>query len=136
MAPTTLRGEMRALQAKKVKQEMVSKAFRKCVELVEEMLSKGFKLQISQTEVERLIKIGIGADKRTVQKYIKMLTEDLGFLKIAAKNPFGTVVYRIDVPAIEQFISQHLKEKLKQLRLSDIRLKQDEEVKGVNIQGG
>jgi hypothetical protein len=29
-----------------------------------------------------------------------------------------------------------LREKLKQLRLSDIRLKQDEEVKGVNIQGG
>jgi hypothetical protein len=136
MAPTTLRGEMRALQAKKVKQEMVSKAFRKCVELVEEMLSKGFKLQISQTEVERLIKIGIGADKRTVQKYIKMLTEDLGFLKIAAKNPFGTVVYRIDVPAIEQFVGQHLKEKLKQMRLSDVRLKQDEGVKGVNIQGG
>jgi len=111
-------------------------AFRKCVELVEEMLSRGFRLQISQTEVERLIKIGIGADKRTVQKYIKMLTEDLGFLKIAAKNPFGTVVYRIDVPAIEQFVGQHLREKLKQLRLSDIRLKQDEEVKGVNIQRG
>jgi len=115
---------------------MVSRAFRKCVELVEEMLSRGFRLQISQTEVERLIKIGIGADKRTVQKYIKMLTEDLGFLKIAAKNPFGTVVYRIDVPAIEQFVGQHLREKLKQLRLSDIRLKQDEEVKGVNIQRG
>jgi len=115
---------------------MVSKAFRKCVELVEEMLSRGFRLQISQTEVERLIKIGIGADKRTVQKYIKMLTEDLGFLKIAAKNPFGTVVYSIDVPAIEQFVSQHLKEKLKQLKLSDIRLKQDEDLKGVNIQRG
>jgi hypothetical protein len=65
-----------------------------------------------------------------------MLTEDLGFLKIAAKNPFGTVVYSIDVPAIEQFVSQHLKEKLKQLKLSDIRLKQDEDLKGVNIQRG
>ena len=112
---------------------MVSKAFRKCVELVEEMLSRGFRLQISQTEVERLIKIGIGADKRTVQKYMRMLTEDLGFLKTAAKNPFGTVVYSINVPAIEQFVSQHLKEKPKQMRLSDIRLKQGEEVKGVNI---
>jgi len=42
---------------------------------------------ISQTEVERLIKIGIGADKRTVQKYMKMLTEDLGFLKTQQRIP-------------------------------------------------
>jgi demethoxyubiquinone hydroxylase (CLK1/Coq7/Cat5 family) len=130
MAKKTIKARIKGRMAK----EMVSKAFRKCVELVEEMLSKGFRLQISQTEVERLIKIGIGADKRTVQKYLKMLTEDLGFLKTAAKNPFGTAIYTIDVPAIEQFVSQHMKEKLRQLRLSDIRLKQDEEVKGVNIQ--
>jgi hypothetical protein len=115
---------------------MVSRAFRKCIELIEEMLSRGFRLQISRTEVERLIKIGIGADKRTVQKYVRMLTEDLGFLKAVAKNPLGTVVYKIDVPAVEQFVGQHLREKLKQMRLSDIRLKQDEEVKGVNIQRG
>jgi len=55
---------------------MVSKAFRKCVELVEDMLSRGYKLQITSIEVEKLIKIGIGADKRTVQKYVRMLTEE------------------------------------------------------------
>jgi len=115
---------------------MVSKAFRKCVELIEEMLSRGFKLQISQTEVERLIKIGIGADKRTIQKYVRMLTEDLGFLKTVTKNPFGTVIYSIDVPAIEHFVSQHLEVKLRQLRLSDIKLKQNEDLKEVNIQRG
>jgi hypothetical protein len=120
----------------KGEKEMVSKAFRKCVELVEEMLGRGYRLQIPSTEVERIIKIGIGADKRTIQKYLKMLTEDLGFLKTAAKNPFGIVIYRIDVEAIEQFVSQHLNEKLRQLKLSDIRLKQDEEVKEVNIQRG
>ena len=115
---------------------MVSKAFRKCVELVEEMLSRGYRLQISSTEVERLIKIGIGADARTIQKYVRMLTEDLGFLKTATKNPFGVVIYRIDVEAIEQFVSQHLKEKLRQLKLSDLRLKQnsiEEEVKAEKI---
>jgi demethoxyubiquinone hydroxylase (CLK1/Coq7/Cat5 family) len=115
---------------------MVSKAFTKCVELVEEMLGRGYRLQISSTEVERLIKIGIGADKRTVQKYMRMLTEDLGFLKIAAKNPFGVVIYRIDVEAIEQFVNEHLKEKLRQLKLSDMGLKQnsiEEEVKAEKI---
>jgi hypothetical protein len=120
----------------KGEKEMVSKAFRKCVELVEEMLSRGYRLQITSTEVERLIKIGIGADKRTIQKYLKMLTEDLGFLKTAAKNPFGIVIYRIDIEAIEQFVNEHLKEKLRQLKLSDLRLKQnsiEEEVKAEKI---
>ena len=54
-----------------------------------------------------------------------MLTEDLAFLKAVAKNPFGIVIYRIDVPTIEQFVSKHMKEKLRQLKLSDIRLKQN-----------
>ena len=115
---------------------MVSKAFKKCVELVEEMLGRGYRLQISSTEVERLIKIGIGADKRTVQKYMRMLTEDLGFLKTATKNPLGIVIYRIDIEAIEQFVNEHLKEKLRQLKLSDLRLKQnsiEEEVKAEKI---
>ena len=105
---------------------MISMAFRKCVELVEEMLGRGYRLQIPSTEVERLIKISVGADKRTVQKYMRMLTEDLGFLKTATKNPLGIVIYRIDVEAIEQFVSEHLRDRLKQLRLSDIRLKQNE----------
>jgi len=109
----------------KGEKEMVSKAFRKCVELAEEMLSRGYRLQIPSTEVERLIKIGIGADKRTVQKYMRMLIEDLAFLKTVTKNPFGIVIYRIDVEALEQFVSQHLKEKLRQMKLSDIRLKQN-----------
>jgi hypothetical protein len=109
----------------KGEKEMVSKAFRKCVELAEEMLSRGYRLQITSTEVERIIKIGIGADKRTVQKYLNLLTEDLAFLKTATKNPFGIVIYRIDVEAIEQFVSQHLREKLRQIKLSDMRLKQN-----------
>jgi hypothetical protein len=107
---------------------MISRAFRKCVELVEEMLGQGYRLQITSTEVERLIKMGIGADKRTTQKYMRMLTEDLGFLETAAKNPSGIIVYRINIETIEQFISEHLKEKLRQARLNDICLQQKEEV--------
>ena len=64
-----------------------------------------------------------------------MLTEDLGFLKAVAKNPFGIVIYRIDVEAVEQFVSEHLKERLKQTRLSDIRLKQNS-AEEVRIQKG
>jgi hypothetical protein len=100
---------------------MVSKALRKCVELVEEMLSKGYTLQIPSTEVERMIKIDIGADKRTVQKYVRMLTEDLAFLKSVTKNPVGVSIYRIDVEAAEQFVNQHMKEKLRQLKLKEVK---------------
>ena len=115
---------------------MVSKAFRKCVELVEEMLKRGYTLQIPSSEVERLIKISVGADKRTVRKYVQMLTEDLAFLKTVAKNPFGIVIYRIDVEAVEQSVSEHMKEKLRQLKLNDIRLKQNESLREVVTQKG
>jgi hypothetical protein len=107
----------------------VSKAFAKCVELVEEMLRKGYRLQITSSDVERLIKIGIGADKRTTQKYMQMLTEDLRFLETVAKSPLGIVVYRISIETVEQSVNEHLKEKLRQVKLNDIRLKEEGEVK-------
>jgi len=112
---------------------MVSKAFRKCVDLIEEMLREGYRLQIPSTHVERLIKIHVGADKRTIQKYMKMLTEDLGFLENTAKNSLGIIIYRINIQTIEQHVSEHLKEKLRQLTLLDMRLKQEEEVKTEKI---
>ncbi|MDI6905255.1 MAG: hypothetical protein QMD13_07200 [Candidatus Bathyarchaeia archaeon] len=105
---------------------MSSKAFKKCVELVEEMVREGYRLQIPSKHVEKLIKIHIGADKRTVQKYMKMLLEDLGFLKIVTKSPFGIYIYRIDIETIEQYVSEHMKEKLKQLTLLDLRLREEE----------
>jgi hypothetical protein len=37
---------------------------------------------------------------------------------------------------VEQFVGQHLKEKLKQMRLSDVGLKQDEGLREVNLQRG
>lgn len=110
---------------------MVSKAFKNCVELVEEILREGYRLQIPSTCVEKLIKVYVGADKRTIQKYMKMLTEDLRFLETTAKNPLGIIIYRIDIATIEQYISEHMKEKLRQLTLLDVRLR-EEEVKAEN----
>jgi len=43
----------------------------------------------------------------------------------------GITIYGIDIPTIEQFVSEHLKEKLRQLKLSDIRLKQNESLREV-----
>jgi hypothetical protein len=63
---------------------------------------------------------------------MKMLTEDLGFLETAAKNPSGIIIYRIGIPTIEQYVSEHLKEKLRQLTLLDVRLR-EEEVKAEKV---
>lgn len=105
---------------------MVSKSFKKCVELVEEMIREGYRLRIPSTHVGKLIKVYIGADKRTIQKYMRMLIEDLGFLKTVTKNPFGVYIYRIDIETIEQYVSEHIKEKLRQLTLLDLRLREEE----------
>lgn len=52
------------------------------------------------------------------------------FLKVVTKNPFGVYIYRIDVETVEQYVSEHLKEKLGQLTLQDLRLRQEKEVAG------
>jgi hypothetical protein len=57
---------------------------------------------------------------------MKMLTEDLGFLQAVTKNPLGAYIYRIDIETIEQNVSEHMKEKLRQLTLFDFRLRQEE----------
>ena len=96
------------------------------------MLREGYRLQTPSSHFERLIKVHVGADKRTIQKYLKMLTEDLGFLQTVKKNPLGVHIYRIDIETIEQFVSEHMKEKLRQLTLLDLRFR-EEEVKAKKV---
>jgi len=81
-----------------------------------------------RNEVERLIKLHIGADKRTLKKYQKMLTEDLQFLTLNRRNLAGVPIYRLNIEVIEAFIAKHAKEELKRLRqLTLLELKQREE---------
>ncbi|MDI6847597.1 MAG: hypothetical protein QMD23_05650 [Candidatus Bathyarchaeia archaeon] len=80
----------------------------------------------ASTCVEKLIKVHVGADKRTIPKYMKMLTGDFGFLEAAAKNPLGIIIYRIDIATVEKYVSEHMKEKLRQLTLLDVRLREEE----------
>lgn len=63
-----------------------------------------------------------------MQKYmnVKMLIEDLGFLKVVIKNAFGVYIYMIDVETVERYVSEHMKEKLRQLTLLDLRLREEE----------
>lgn len=58
---------------------MVSRAFQTCQVLVEEMVKQRYFPQINEAMVKRLIMKHVGADMRTVQKYMRLLC-DFDFL--------------------------------------------------------
>lgn len=58
---------------------MVSRAFKTCLQLVEEMVKQRFFPQINEAMVKRLIMKHVGADFRTVDKYLRLLV-DFDFL--------------------------------------------------------
>jgi len=60
-----------------------------------------------------------------------MLTGDLLFREYC-KEFLGICIYRMDIETIEQYVSEYLKEKLRQLTLFDLRLRQEEKVKAEN----
>ena len=59
-------------------------------------------------------------------RVVLVFFEDLGFLKTVTKNPFGIYIYRIDIETVEQYVSEHMKEKLRQLTLLDLRVREEE----------
>lgn len=108
---------------------MVSKAVKKCLQLLESMFDLGFHMEISERDLKDLIAIQMGADKRTINKYLKMLTETLEFLKVCRRNREGKPIYRIEVEHVERFIDRFAKEeakRLKQLTLLEIKCKEEE----------
>jgi len=52
---------------------------------------------------------------------------------VTAKNPLGIYIFRIDIETIEQYVGEHLKEKLSQMTLFDLRLRQEEEVRAEKV---
>ncbi|MHA1628739.1 MAG: hypothetical protein ACTSVS_00970, partial [Candidatus Heimdallarchaeota archaeon] len=69
------------------------------------------------------------ADKRTVNKYLKMLTETLGFLEKKRRSILGIYIYQLNIEKIENFIEKYAKEeakRLKQLTLLEIKRREEE----------
>ena len=113
---------------------MVSKAVRKCLQLLESMFDLGFHMEISERDLKSLIAIQMGADKRTINKYLKMLTETLEFLKVYRRNREGKPIYKIQIERVERFLNRFAKEeakKLKQLTLLEIKRREEEVLKKV-----
>ena len=100
---------------------MVSKAFLKCVEIIEKILEDGYKLEVTEKVVNQKITLLIGMDKRTHQKYIQTLLE-FAFLKPKVKNQ-NNMIFTVNIEKVEKFLRKELREKLVQPTLMDGRFK-------------
>lgn len=87
---------------------MVSRAFKTCLMLVEEMVKQRYFPQINEAMVKRLIIKHVGADDRTVQKYLRLLV-DFAFLFPEQKRG-DEVIYRLNLARLD----------VKQLTLLDV----------------
>lgn len=66
------------------------KAYTKCIELMREIKREGFEVEISTPKLTFFIQKFIGADIRTIPKYIENL-RTFGFIK-----PIGNGIFKIE----------------------------------------
>lgn len=96
---------------------MVSRAFKKCLELIEKLPRHKFVNQISKKDLERLISMYIGADQRTLEMYVRVCV-DFGFLEPhIVKKKDQVTVFKINLVKADAAIRQFLGRDMKQLPL-------------------
>lgn len=69
---------------------MPRNGYKKCIEIMANILSHGYKKQVPAPELEKTIKRLAGMDERTVSKYQESLTQ-LGFL-----SSINSTVFKIE----------------------------------------
>jgi len=95
----------------------VSKAFKKCLLLMEKLVEHRFVNQISKNDLERLISMYIGADPRTLELYLRVCVQ-FGFLKPHIFKGKGEVtVFKINLIEADAAIKQYLGRDMKQTAL-------------------
>jgi len=96
---------------------MVSRAYRKCLLLIEKMVKHGFINQISKTELQKLISKYIGADQRTINKYLCVCVQ-FEFLRPHILQKTGEVsVYAIDLVKADHAMTEVHGRDLRQVQL-------------------
>jgi len=96
---------------------MVSKAYKTCLLLIEKMVKHNYVNQIDKAEVEKLISMYIGADKRTIEKYVSVCVQ-FEFLKPHLFQKKGEVsVYKIDLVKADHTMNEIYGRNLRQLQL-------------------
>jgi len=96
---------------------MVSKAYRKCLLLIEKMVKHNYVNQIDKQELEKLISMYIGADPRTIDKYVSVCVQ-FEFLKPHLFQKKGEVaVYTINLVKADHAMTEVFGRNLRQLQL-------------------
>ena len=85
---------------------MTSRGFKNCVQLIEEMVKKGYLAQISESHVEYFIMRNVGADPRTIKKYLELLIE-FDFLRFFKKSLDGLVIYQVNLAKVSPFVKTY-----------------------------
>jgi len=99
---------------------MVSQAFKTCLLLIEKMVKHNppFINQIGYPDLQELITKHIGADTRTIKKYVRVCVQ-LQFLKPHVLQKNGLVaVYTINLVKADQAMNEVYGRNLRQLTLS------------------
>jgi len=96
---------------------MVSKAFKTCLLLIEKMVKHNFVNQIGHADLEKLISKYIGADERTIEKYVSVCVQ-FEFLKPHILQKKGEVsVYIINLIKVDHEMNEVFGRSLRQLQL-------------------
>ena len=72
---------------------MVSRAYRTCLELIEKMVKHGYIHQISRGDVAKIISRYVGADERTIDKYVRVCVQ----WELLTPHPQNKNVYYISL---------------------------------------
>jgi hypothetical protein len=88
---------------------LLLKALDKCKELMFAIAERGFTLQISKAELEKLIMVYRGIDKRTVNNWMRALT-NLGFIK-----PISPFAFQLDFTLCPEILNKIIEKGQKKL---------------------
>lgn len=82
----------------------MSKTLKVCKEIMKAIAERGFTNQITRKELEKVIMVLRGVDKRTINNWVKAL-ERLGFIK-----PFNALIFELDFRQIPELYNVIIKE--------------------------
>lgn len=94
---------------------MASKAFKTCLLLIEKMVKHGYLRQINHENVGKIISRYIGADPRTIEKYVRVCVQ----WKLLTPHPVNKHVYYINLLKTDEQMKEVFGRPMKQLTLQE-----------------
>ena len=96
---------------------MVSKAYRKCLLLIEKMVKHRYVRQINHDALAKLISKYIGADERTIEKYARVCVQ----WKLLTPHPVNKDAFYINLSTADKEMRAVFDRPMKQLTLEQTR---------------